>query len=501
MTYRLATSFFALSTAIAAPAMADVNAADVWSNQQALYGSMGATLSGDLSGEQLSNPEINIILPQGIASFQIKTDAVTMTENNDGSVTVEYPSPMTVTVAGGAPNEGSFTATTTMTHDGYTVTATGNPGDITYVSEGTNLRFEIGDVSVDGAAGLEEMAIEGFMTLTNWGGTSHVTEGNMINYTAETEVGTTEADFTFNVDNVSSKSTQLTMPMTSSIDASFPVGGSDIMNLSAALRDGLSLVLQSTGEGNSSTTVTTLDGEEFNTQKTSTGAQEFELSFTEEGLVMGGEASAFAMTMFDPLIFPGEIEFGIGELSMDYDVPLNASEDTQDFRVATGLKDVVIGDAIWNMIDPSAQLPRDPAEISFDITGMGTNGMDLLDIAAMAGLMGPPPIEVDEVTIENLRIAAVGAEATAEGAMTFDWTDFQTIPGIARPEGQVTVNLNGANALMDKLVAMGLIPEEELMMPRMMMGMFATPVGDDMLESVIEVNDQGHVLANGQRLQ
>jgi hypothetical protein len=35
----------------------------------------------------------------------------------------------------------------------------------------------------------------------------------------------------------------------------------------------------------------------------------------------------------------------------------------------------------------------------------------------------------------------------------------------------------------------------------MMMGMFATPVGDDMLETVLEVNDQGHVLANGQRLQ
>jgi hypothetical protein len=48
---------------------------------------------------------------------------------------------------------------------------------------------------------------------------------------------------------------------------------------------------------------------------------------------------------------------------------------------------------------------------------------------------------------------------------------------------------------------MGLIPEGDLMMPRMMMGMFATTVGDDMLESVLEVNSEGHVLANGQRLQ
>jgi hypothetical protein len=38
-------------------------------------------------------------------------------------------------------------------------------------------------------------------------------------------------------------------------------------------------------------------------------------------------------------------------------------------------------------------------------------------------------------------------------------------------------------------------------MPRMMLGMFATPVGDDMLTSTIEVNAEGHVLANGQRLR
>ena len=501
MTYRLATSFVALSTALAAPAMADVNAADVWSNQQALYASMGVTLSGDISGDQLVNPEINVILPEGIASFQIKTDAVTMIEKNDGSVIIEYPSPMIVTVAGGAAGEGSFNATATMTHDGYTITATGNPGDISYVSEGNNLRLEIGDVSVDGAIGVEKTVIEGFMTFASLGATSHVTEGNLISYTAESEIGTTEADFTFAVDNISSHTTQITRPMSGSIEASFPVGGSDVMNLSAALRDGLSVIMQSTGEGNSSTTETTLDGEPFNTQKTSTGSQEFELSFTEEGLAVSGEASAFAMTMFDPLLFPGEIQFGIGALSMDYDVPLNASEEPQDFRIATGLTDVTIGDTIWGMIDPAGQLPRDPAEISFDITGLGTNGMDLLDVAALAGLTGTPPIVVDEVTIENLRVAAVGAEATATGAVTFDWTDFQTIPGIARPEGAVTVNLNGANALMDKLVAMGLIPETDLMMPRMMMGMFATPVGDDMLETVLEVNSEGHVLANGQRLQ
>lgn len=500
MTKRLATSFIALSAAFAAPAMADVSAADVWANQQSLYSAIGASLGGTLSGDQLNDPQINVILPMGVASFQIKTDAITLDENSDGTVTIIYPSPMTITISGGVTGESSFSAKTIVTHDGFTATASGEAGDITYVSSAQTMTYEMTDVSVDGVD-MDAMEIIGSMTIEGWTGTSRVTEGNLITYVAESEIGTTIADFTFNVDGISARSTQTTLPLTSQIEASFPVGGSDVMNLSAALRDGLSVVIQSTGEGNSAETVTTMDGRVLNSQITSTGAQDFTLSFTEDGIAMAGEAVDFAMIMNDPLVFPADLEFGIGALSMDYDVPLNASDKPQDFRIATGMTDVTLGDTIWNMIDPSGQLPRDPAEISFDITGMGTNAMDLLDIAALSQLMGPPPVEVDEVTIENLRIAAVGAEATATGAMTFDWTDFQTIPGIARPEGTVTVNLNGANGLMDKLVAMGLLPEEEMMMPRMMMGMFATPVGDDMLETVLEVNSEGHVLANGQRLQ
>jgi hypothetical protein len=48
MTYRLATSFIALSTALAGPALADVNAADVWSTSKHSM-ELVATLNGDIS--------------------------------------------------------------------------------------------------------------------------------------------------------------------------------------------------------------------------------------------------------------------------------------------------------------------------------------------------------------------------------------------------------------------------------------------------------------------
>lgn len=500
MKTRLATSLIALSTAVATPVLADVTAADVWANQQAFFGAMGVTLSGALSGGDLVAPQMNMVLPFGAASFQVSTDAtVSLSENSDGTVTITYPSPMAITIKGGAPNEGAFEADMVMTHDDYTIIASGDAGDIAYQSTSTNLRFQSDDLTLEGSE--EEITIDGFMTLDSWTGTSQVTEGDVITYSAQSDTGMTVVEFTFGIDNVLSTSKQTAQPTQTLVALSLPAGGSDLMNLSAAMRSGLTALFENTSQGTSSESVVMLDGETMNRQVTSTGAQTAAIAMTKDGLTLTAEASDFTLLMNDPLILPADLEFAIAGVTAAYDLPLNAAEDAQDFRLATSLTGVTMGDVIWGLFDPTAQLPRDAADVSFDVTGTGTNGMDLLDFAAWMQMSGTPPIEIDAVTIENLRIAAVGAEATAVGAMTFDWTDFETFPGFARPEGQVTVNLSGANALMDRLTAMGLFAEADLMMPRMMLGMFATPVGDDQVESLIEVNSEGHLLANGQRLQ
>ncbi|SLN35238.1 DUF2125 domain-containing protein [Pseudooctadecabacter jejudonensis] len=503
MNRTLSTSLFALGTALgtvlASPALADVTAADVWANQQALISAAGGTLSGDLSDGSVA-PELNFILPQGAGSMQLTADAISMTDNADGSVTISYPSPMNFTISGGAAGEGSFTATMVLTHDSYTATATGERGDIAYETRGETLRVEVTNLTVDGN-GPENFDMTGFLEMAEFANDSRITEGNLISYVAQSMTGESNADFTFIADNVSSTSTQITRPTQTNITASLPVGGSNVMNLSQAMRDGLNVAIESVGQGTTQTSLTSLNGDTLNRQETSTGEQTFAMSLGEDGFKIDVDASNFDFLMNDPLIFPGDLEFAMAGISANYDLPLNASDEEQDFRVATSLNGVTMADTIWNLFDPAGLLPRDPAEITFDLTGTGTSGIDLLDFAALGQMAGPPPIEVDQVTIENLRIAALGAEASAQGSMTLDWTDFQTIPGVPRPEGAVKININGANQLMDTLVQMGVIPAEELMMPRMMMGMFATPVGDDMLETVIEVNEQGHVLANGQRLQ
>lgn len=500
MPIKLTTSLLALSAAMATPVLADVTAADVWSNQQSLYAAFGGTLNGELSADGNVSPVANFILPNGFGSLQVKLSEITFAENNDGSVTITYPSPMNVSVAGGIAGEGSFAADLTMSSSGYVSVATGDAGDVSYETNVNDWEIDITNVTLDGFDGAD-VSVAGSLAIDAWSNVARVIEGDLVTYSTASNTGTSTTEIVFKVDNITSTTTQTSQPISATASASLQAGGSDLMNLSQALRDGLSFTAQSTGGGRTSSTVAVLNGDVLNSQETATGPQTATLVFDENGIVLDAQAEAFTMTMNDPILFPTPLEFAIDAISAAYALPLNASDDVQDFRVATTLDGITMGDTIWALLDPAGRLPRDPANVSFDITGLGTNGLDLLDFAALSTLAGPPPVQVDEVTIENLNIAAVGAEISAKGAMTFDWTDFQTLPGMPRPEGAITINLNGANALMDTLADMGFIPAEELLVPRMMMGMFATPVGDDMLESVVEMNAEGHLLANGQRLQ
>jgi len=160
-------------------------------------------------------------------------------------------------------------------------------------------------------------------------------------------------------------------------------------------------------------------------------------------------------------------------------------------------------ESLWGMIDPNGDLPRDPATIAIALSGEATPFVNILDPQAMENLetSGEPPAELNALTLESLEVAAVGARLTGEGDFTFDNSDMETFDGFPKPEGSVDLSLTGANALIDKLIGMGLLAEEDAMGARMMMSMFTVPAGDDALESTIEVNDQGHVLANGQRIR
>ena len=206
---------------------------------------------------------------------------------------------------------------------------------------------------------------------------------------------------------------------------------------------------------------------------------------------MGGQLAGLPFPLFVEMAKSG----------FELRAPLLKTDTPQDFTLAFDMTEFTMSDIIWALFDPSGQLPRDPATIALDLRGKAKVLFDSFDPEVMAANR-TAPAEINALTIERLTVDAVGAKIEATGDVTFDNADKVTIPGVPKPVGDIDINVAGANALMDKLVAMGFLPSDKVMGARLMLNLFAV-AGDapDTLKSKIEFNEAGQILANGQRIK
>ena len=122
--------------------------------------------------------------------------------------------------------------------------------------------------------------------------------------------------------------------------------------------------------------------------------------------------------------------------------------------------------------------------------------VDLLKPEEMAGAM--MPATVDSVDINDITLEIAGAKFNGQGAAMIDNSSMPPMP-----VGELNLDLKGGIGLLDKLVSLGLLPQEQGQMVKMMSGMFTVPGGDgtDHLTSKIEMKQGGAILANGQRIK
>ena len=245
---------------------------------------------------------------------------------------------------------------------------------------------------------------------------------------------------------------------------------------------------------------------------------ELTVSMSKDGLKYGGSSGGGNVEAnIEGLPFP--ITYAIDGAAFDLAFPVSKSEESQPFALKYAIEGLTLGDGIWDMFDPSKQLSRDPANLTIDVAGDATVTNDLFDpefgqqMAAQSaidpetgmaaadpetGVAPAPdmPFMPESLKINEFVLQAVGVDANVTGDLAF--TDMSQ-----PPVGQIDGDFKGINALLDKLVAMGIIPEEQIMGPRMMLAMFAKPVdGDaDHLETKLEFKDDGSILANGQRVK
>jgi hypothetical protein len=222
-------------------------------------------------------------------------------------------------------------------------------------------------------------------------------------------------------------------------------------------------------------------------------------AFTENDFQYNYTAGAGNVSVASPTI-PFPVNIGFGGLAFDIKFPLKTSDAPVPFTFLMKMQEFTLPPEVWGMMDPTGQLPQDPATLVIDTAG----SIRLLQDFTASPTPGevPPPPELHSLSIREMQLKMVGADLTGNGDLTFDLTDTTTFGGVPAPTGALNFQLVGGNGLLDKLAAMGLVPEDQLMGARMMMGMFATMAtdGSDSMTSTVEFKNKG-LFVNGQQLQ
>ena len=479
-------------------AFAEVTAEEVWADVRALMGSSGQSVtvgSEDRSGDTLTVSDIVVDMSMADATSSASLDQIAFVERGDGTVEIVL-SPEYRVVSSSSVDGETVEVRATITHSALSLVVSGDAAAKTYTYSAASLGFDLTELAADG----EDLPVTVKLDVAQPSG----------NYISRVGDGGRTLDSTFvanamRIDVAGSDETSGQFDFTMSFDdlsgsseAFMPEAG-DLEDLAAFLRDGFAASGELTYGANSYSFKGDIEGSQTEGSGGDAGGA-FDFALNETEMRYGAESRDASFTMRSSDIPLPEVSFAYDEGAFRFAMPVAASDGPQDFGFLTAVRGLTMHDSIWALFDPMAALPRDPATVAIDISGQARWLIDIFSPEAAA--MNEPPGELHALTLRDLEVSLAGAELTGTGAFTFDNSDLATFEGMPRPEGSADLRLEGGNGLLDKLVAMGFIPEEEAMGFRMMLGLFAQPgEGDDTLVSKIEVNAEGQVLANGQRIR
>jgi len=488
-------------------AYAELTAQDVWSDWRDYLGSSGYEVSASeqMLGDTLtiSDMTLSLAVPEEDMIISIVIPSMGLRENSDGTVSGQLPSPLPIRFAVAEPgDEAEVQGELVLTHTGTVMMISGSPDNMTYKHSSDQMEMAIGNVVVEGDL-IPESLYRGRITMTDWAGTTTMVNGDLRDFDQNYSVGSMTYDIAFDDPGSEDRGEfQGTLQQVAVSGTGRIPNDMDPSDMSSMLKSGFAVDGKISFESGNSTVQGTGDGESFSATSSSQGGS-LAVSMDASNLSydVGGKGLAVSVTT-DALPFP--VSFELAETLFKLAVPVAKSDEEQNFAFGLTLGDFVMSDMIWSLFDPGGTLPRDPATIAIDVNGKAKVFVDLMDpesAGALAGY-GARPGELNALSLNNLLVSAVGARLSGAGDFTFDNTDLETFDGFPRPIGAIELQLDGANTLIDSLITMGIVRNEDAMGARMMMGMLAVPGdGPDSLKSRVEMNEQGHILANGQRIQ
>lgn len=538
---KLTSSAMALA-AIGTPAFADVTPEQVWQSWVEYYQSMGYTVTEggrDMSGDTLTVRDILIAGGPETGRVEVKLPQALLTGQGDGKVKTVFSDNMDLTLEGAEPEGGTYTIPVKVSLPGNGMVTSGAPEDMTHAFNYPTIELALTTMTSDG----DERPLPMNFALQNSTGNFHVVSGNPAKY--DYDLKTEKVTFSGDVSDEEEGSVKFAGSMEGIEGDGSMTAPEGIANLEEQMSEALKAGLAMDGRMKAGAVNATFEfsGTDESGQPSSGAGKydgkgfdgSFTLSSAGMGYQLGSDAMQFDMTS-PQLPFP--INYAVNSGSFNMQLPVTQQDAPQPFKFAYSLQGVSLGDAIWNMFDPEAKLPRDPASLEIDLGGLMKVTKDLFALPEPdTGDETPPADATDDATAESMSPDAPADDAEAQAQM--DEMDDETsaepsgfepvqldINQIAlnllgasatatgslktpesgsmdAPVGQVHAEFQGINGLLDKLGGIGLIPQDQMMGVRMMLAMFAKPVegSDDKLTTELEFKDGGAIFANGQQIK
>jgi len=512
MTKRSALLSGAALALLASPAFA-LTADEVWQNQTGYLTSLGfsveATPLRDGATTVMSDVRMVWPVPMGFGTVTITSPDVTMVENGDGSVAVSYPDKFRLSIVAELQVEGDrgkLTADFGMRMEGQSLTVTGTPESMTYASQTALMDIVLDRIlfTDDSSGTTEQPEVDVIFTIRDL-----VTDTTIANdgqaHTLRTTNTTGQSIFELSFeDGWGLVSTTVGSVDTSSSESTLviPVAPVDWLNLSPALRDGLSISVATSVANSRQQTVSLLDGQISSDQSQTVARSAQTLTLSAAGLAADGTVEGLDVTIAQDAFMPAPITLTAATATGSFAMPVLASPDAQRAGFGFSVDGLSASDDIWGLFDPGATLPRDPASLSLGLEAQVINRVDVFDFLGWEAVIskidaGQMPVDLVSLDITALDVSAIGAALTGEGSFTFDSTDLTTFPGFPRPEGQATAQMSGLYGVLDTLSQMGLLPPEAGMGARAAIGMFAQATGEDQLTSTLVIAPDGTITVNG----
>ncbi len=488
----------ALALVAGTPALADVTAMQVWESWRAQAEAFGQTITAEteVDGDtlRLTGVQTTMDAPEGTITGTL--DSLEFQERPDGTVAITLAPTYAFSMDMEDDGE-SVQVDVSVTHSGLAIIASGDADAIGYSYLADSIAASVDSLVVDGVQ--QGATIE--FTVTDMTGDYTVTGSDAASIAGAITAGTigmviagtdaedgTIIDIRLDYADVEATTDSVLTMMDSNDMAAMLAAG---FSIDAEMLHGPATVAVAVQDEDQMFNLNmAMDGGSF---YTALGADAMAYDIGAIGLTMAVSGSEIP--------FP-ELTAAVDELGFGFDLPVQASDTPSDFSADLTMAGLTVADMLWMIVDPGQNLPRDPATLVVALSGQGNWLFDIMDPEMQENPPAGPPGELQALSLDDLTLSLVGAELTGTGAFTFDNSDLETFDGIPAPTGGIDLQLVGGQGLLDKLVGMGLVPEDQAMAARMMLGLFARPGdGPDTLTSKIEVRGDGAILANGQRIQ